>query len=121
MGFPPKFAEGLVSQLKFNQLRYINFSKSTKKNMRKSFHPRVKHWLNDGISIKKMQRRQKLRLLQQKLNKRKLKMYRLKKQKTNKNLMIKNLYQLKCNNRIKLNKHLRLRKMTFLSLHNQQK
>jgi hypothetical protein len=42
MGFPPKFAEGLVSFLN-SYFRFINFLKSTKMNMRKSSHQKGKH------------------------------------------------------------------------------
>lgn len=87
MGFPPKFAEGLVSQDSIFILdRSINSIKSTKMSMRKSSLLKVKHWQSDGTNSKKIKKKQSLKLqLHQKL-----KVFRLsrsRRQKTNQSLL----------------------------------
>ena len=59
MGFPPQYAEGLVSeslQNDTNLCRSISTSKSTKLSTRRSTHPRVKLSRRNGRNSKKIRR-----------------------------------------------------------------
>ena len=59
MGFPPQYAEGLVSeslQNDINLCRSISTSKNTKLNTRRNTHPRVKLLRRNGKNSKKIRR-----------------------------------------------------------------
>lgn len=55
MGFPPKFAEGLVSLI-ISYFRFTNSSKSTKMNTRRSSPQKVKHLTSDGTNSRRTRR-----------------------------------------------------------------